>query len=304
MPPPLPPRKTPLRIRTTPAPRQSFPLLSTTFFTGSLFDTLVIFLQKHSIEWHSIQCVLRGDHPSTAVPTICISITSPDDMSVVEELWREEKGLLGFSNCGGGGGEAGGGGRGGGGRRNSLDDLVPEEVKEVEFARVFADLVGGVGGGYNSGGGAAGGGVGLGNSGTGAASSTCAGGSGGGLGGFLGTGSMGASIASLVAASLKSAPNRSDLSLVACTCPPIKLAETAAADRVPRGRRGGGGGGVSLRVRTGGEGPMDDNDDEDDEDGGGGVAYEDDEDEDDEDDEYYGCEIMEHQAACPTHGGD
>ena len=97
---------------------------------------------------------------------------------------------------------------------------------------------------------------------------------------------MGASIASLVAASMKTAPNRSDLSLVTCTCPPLKPAE-AAADRVPVWSRGGG---VSLEVRTGGEGPMDDNDDDDDDDDG--------------DDEDYDCEIMEHQSACPTHGGD
>lgn len=77
---------------------------------------------------------------------------------------------------------------------HSLKDMVPNEIMEVEFARVFADLL--------------------------PAPTARANGSGAALAGFLGTGMMGGSIVSLVAASLKGAAGRSEISLVSCACPP------------------------------------------------------------------------------------
>ena len=76
----------------------------------------------------------------------------------------------------------------------SLKDMVPNEIMEVEFARVFADLL--------------------------PAPITRVNGGGAALAGLLGTGMMGGSIVSLVAASLKSAAGRNEVSLVSCTCPP------------------------------------------------------------------------------------
>ncbi|KAF8424579.1 hypothetical protein EV426DRAFT_573802 [Tirmania nivea] len=179
-----PTRTTPLSIRCTPPSRLSFNLPSKAFFTGSLFDSIVIFLQKYSIEWHDIQCVARGIHPDTAVPTICIFITSPPDMNNVAKLW-EEYNKSGSSGMG------------------SLAAMVPDEIAEVEFARVLAGVV--------------------------AAPGFRSSGNGPTITGLLGQGAMGASIASLsmVGASVRNAVSgKSEVSLLSRTCPPESVSRT------------------------------------------------------------------------------
>ena len=113
-----------------------------------------------------------------AVPTIYISVTSDRDMEEVVKMWDEYCHSMVNSSPG----------------MHSLKDIIPNEIIEVEFARVFADLL--------------------------PAPTTRANGGGAALAGFLGTGMMGGSIVSLVAASLKSAASRSEVSLLSCTCPP------------------------------------------------------------------------------------
>ena len=140
-------------------------------------------------------------HPDVAVPTICILVTSPADMDEVVSLWKDHC----SENSRAGGKVGGGGGMG------NLEDMIPDEVVEVEFARVYGDLL--VGGA--------------------AATNRSAERNGAGaLVGFLGSGG---SIASLVASSLKNAAAaRSEVSLACCTCAPASLAkrgeEPAQAD--------------------------------------------------------------------------
>lgn len=86
----------------------------------------------------------------------------------------------------------------------SLAAMVPDEIAEVEFARVFADLVTGPDFRNSSGSGVT-------------------------IAGFLGQGAMGASIASLgmVGASVRNAmAGRSEVSLLSCTCPPESASMT------------------------------------------------------------------------------
>jgi len=83
----------------------------------------------------------------------------------------------------------------------SLAAMIPDEIVEVEFARVFADLVA-------------------------APDFRNSSGSGTRIAGFLGQGAMNMSIASLsiVGASVRNAvAGKSEVSLVACTCPPGPL---------------------------------------------------------------------------------
>ncbi|RPB27152.1 hypothetical protein L211DRAFT_610481 [Terfezia boudieri ATCC MYA-4762] len=172
-----PARTKPLSIRCTPPVRHSFDLPSKAFFTGSLFDSIAIFLQKYSIQWHNIQCVARGVHPDTAIPTICILITSPSDMDHVAKLWQEYNQL---SSSG----------------MESLAAIVPDEIMEVEFASVIADLVA-------------------------APDFRNSNSSGATIAGFLGQGPMGASIAglSMVGASVRNAvAGRSEVPLLSCNC--------------------------------------------------------------------------------------
>lgn len=66
------------KILTTPPPRRSFPLLpSPTFFTGDLFDRLVLFLHKYHIAFTSIECVARGVDKASALAdgvTLCVYV--------------------------------------------------------------------------------------------------------------------------------------------------------------------------------------------------------------------------------------
>jgi len=82
--------------------------------------------------------------------------------------------------------------------------MVPDEIMEVEFASVFADLVAVLDFRNSSSSGAT-------------------------IAGFLGQGAMGASIASLsmVGASVRNAvAGRSEVSLLSCTCPPKSTSMT------------------------------------------------------------------------------
>jgi hypothetical protein len=49
-----------LRILSTPPPPRHFLLPSTPYFTPSFYDTLALFLHKHSIRYRSINLVGRG----------------------------------------------------------------------------------------------------------------------------------------------------------------------------------------------------------------------------------------------------
>ncbi|KAF8473898.1 hypothetical protein BDZ91DRAFT_712788 [Kalaharituber pfeilii] len=142
--PPAAPRRPPLRsrplsIRSTPPTRQSFPLPSTRFFTGALFDSIVIFLQKNAIEWQDIQCVARGIHPEVAIPTICIYITSPLDMDEVVRLWNEHGRECHDTETSSSSISAS--------RKPNthqvlanLEQMIPDEIAEVEFVAVFGNL--------------------------------------------------------------------------------------------------------------------------------------------------------------------
>lgn len=107
------PRSTPLALRSTLPPRLSFPLANTDYFTGELFDLIVIFLQKYGIEWHSIECVGRGVQSDAALPTICVFASWPEPDEILK-LWNEH-----------------------GGR--AIEMMVPAEIVEIEFAKVFTD---------------------------------------------------------------------------------------------------------------------------------------------------------------------
>ncbi|KAL7275083.1 hypothetical protein RUND412_001985 [Rhizina undulata] len=117
---------TPVEIIATQAPRRSFPLRSPSngYFTGRLYDELVLFLHKHHIGFRTIECVYRGTERSQArqqKPTICISTYS--DPEEAKKLFEADR------NC----------------RKLGVGGLIgeiPEEIGSVEFVRYYVDSSG------------------------------------------------------------------------------------------------------------------------------------------------------------------
>ncbi|KAL0639706.1 hypothetical protein Q9L58_001273 [Maublancomyces gigas] len=76
----------PYKILTTPPPRRSFPLPTSpeSYFTGDLFDRLVLFLHKHCVTFTSIECVARGVDKAAALrdgPTLCVYVVQDDSVT-------------------------------------------------------------------------------------------------------------------------------------------------------------------------------------------------------------------------------
>lgn len=98
------------KVITASPPRRSFPLPTSpeSYFTGDLFDRLVLFLHKHCVTFTSIECVARGIDKAAALrdgPTLCVYVVQND--SVAPRLARRvNEGDEGVKkNDGAGGGE-------------------------------------------------------------------------------------------------------------------------------------------------------------------------------------------------------
>lgn len=74
------------KVITTSPPRRSFPLPTSpeSYFTGDLFDRLVLFLHKHCVTFTSIECVARGIDKAAALrdgPTLCVYVVQNDSVT-------------------------------------------------------------------------------------------------------------------------------------------------------------------------------------------------------------------------------
>lgn len=74
------------KVITTSPPRRSFPLPNSpeSYFTGDLFDRLVLFLHKHCVTFTSIECVARGIDKAAALrdgPTLCVYVVQNDSVT-------------------------------------------------------------------------------------------------------------------------------------------------------------------------------------------------------------------------------